>query len=188
MSSRSSRTDRPRDLPETVIVGQIRKPHGLRGEVVVEILSDVPDRFVSGRALRMVAVDGSARERRIEKVRVNGSRAIVLFDGSHTRDDAEALRGRHLEVSRRDVPGAEAGSYYQYELLGCVCSDVKAGELGEVVGLVEDGGGILLRVSRDGETVLVPFVAAFVEHIDIEAGTISVALPEGLIETCTFRS
>ena len=96
-----------------------------------------------------------------------------------------ARRGSTFEVERSSVPNAPHGSYYYFELVGCECRDLGKGHLGTVTDILEDGGGVLLRV-RDGDhEVLVPFVANFISEIDISKGMIEVELPEGLIETCT---
>ena len=69
----------------------------------------------------------------------------------------------------------------------------QAGDLGEVVEVIEDGGGHLLRVEKEpkqeagGLTVLIPFVDAFLRRVDIPARQIEVELPEGLIESCTSK-
>ena len=190
MSSRSSRTDGPRALPEHVVVGQIRKAHGLQGEVVVDVLSDVPGRFVPNAALRLTSPAGLATSHRLLSVRGYAGHAIMHFEGVSSREEAESLRGWHVEVARAEVPQAEPGSYYQFELIGCTCTDVAEGPLGEVIGLVEDGGGILLEIrgSTSGDVVLVPFVAAFLESVNVDAGMILLRLPRGLLETCTSRS
>jgi 16S rRNA processing protein RimM len=198
MSSKSSRTteEQPRaDLPERVAVGRVVRPHGVRGEVVVTNLSDVPDRLAAGRTVLVSreAGDGGAltslasRSRVIASSRPQKSGMLVRFEGVEDRDQAEELRGAWLEVDRSQVPEAPEGTYYWYQLLGCRCRD-RGDDLGEVVDLLEDGGGLLLIVS-DGERRLpIPFVAGFLRGVDVERGTIDLELPPGLIEACASRS
>jgi 16S rRNA processing protein RimM len=195
MSSKSSRMteEQPRaDLPERVAVGRVVRPHGVRGEVVVTVLSDVPDRLAVGR---MVLVSWEApegqvptpRSRVIASSRPQKTGMLVRFEGVDDRDQAEELRGAWLEVDRSQVPEAPEGTYYWYQLLGCRCRD-GGRDLGEVVDLIEDGGGLLLMVS-DGERRLpIPFVEGFLRGVDVERGTIDLELPPGLIEACASRS
>jgi 16S rRNA processing protein RimM len=90
-------------------------------------------------------------------------------------------------VPRSEVPPAPPGTYYQYELLGCLCSN--EGELlGRVVEVVEDGGGLMLIVAGEGRRVPVPFVQAFLREVDVAAGRIDLALPPGFLEACESRS
>ncbi len=208
MSSKSSKTEpsatavenRRDDLPETITVGRVLRPQGLRGEVVVEVLSDVPDRFAPGSRLLGVregkpAMPAMPATSAIT-VEVAASRAhkrgmVVRFAGSEDRDQAEELRGLWLEIPRSQVPPAEPGTYYQYELVGCLCR-VSGEELGRVAEVVEDGGGLLLIIESEsegeGRRIPVPFVREFLREVDVAGARIDLELPPGLIETCASRS
>lgn len=195
MSSKSSRKttddapsgDARADLPERVAVGRVLRPHGVRGEVVVEVLSDVPGRLAPGRGLKASWAGRPARNVTVESYRPHKTGALVRFAGSEDRDGAEELRDALLEVDRSEVPAAPEGTYYWYQLLGCRCS-VDGEDLGEVTDLVEDGGGLLLVVSKDGRQVPIPFVQSFLKEVDVERGRIELDLPEGLLEACASGS
>jgi 16S rRNA processing protein RimM len=189
MSSRSSKTtEQPRaDLPDAVTVGRVLRPHGVRGEVVVEVLSDVAGRFDQGSALAAAREGEAARVLTVATSRPHKSGAVVRFAGVDDRDAAEALRDFWLTVPRTEVPEAPEGTYYQFELLGCRCATAE-GELGRVVDVVEDGGGLLLVVDDGSRTVPVPFVQRFLRTVDVAHGRIELDLPPGLIETCASKS
>ena len=195
MSSKSSRkttTDAGTraDLPERVAVGRVLRPHGVRGEVVVEVLSDVPGRLAPGRRLSASWAGKPGRTPRevlVESYRVHKTGALVRFAGAEDRDQAEELRDALLEVDRSEVPEAPEGTYYWYQLLGCRCR-VGGEDLGEVTDLVEDGGGLLLVVSKGGRQVPIPFVRSFLKEVDVERGRIELDLPEGLLEACASGS
>jgi len=189
MSSKSSTTDPPRreDSREDILVGLIHKPHGLRGEVAVEVLSDIESRFVKGAKLSLVVPGVPPREIRVRSARDHGRGILVLFEGFESRDAAEKLRGGRLEVARDSVPPAEDGEFYHFELAGCRCYD-RDRDLGVVTSVIEDGGGVLLEV-RDGDAeLLVPFVKEFLTAIDTSARRIDLDLPDGLVDTCRSRS
>ncbi len=186
MSSKSSTTDSRG--PRTVLVGLIHKPHGLTGEVAVESLTDVADRFAAGSELDLVAPGVPRRAVRVRSSRRHGRGLLVRFEGFGDRDGAEELRGARLEVAREAVPPAPDGEYYHFELLGCRCVDGSGHELGVVREVVEDGGGEILSVEDEAGELLVPFVAAFLKRVDTVAGVIELDLPDGLIETCRSRS
>ncbi len=189
MSSRSSRTD----LPETVLVGRVLRPHGVRGEVVVQVLSDVPGRLDPGSSLLVADEEGRPAGRaplpprlEVESCRPHKGGLLVRFAGFAGREGsrgAEALRDVHLAVERAKVPPPPAGTYYHYELLGCRCFEGDR-ELGTVVELAEDGGGLLLMVEGDGRRLPVPFVERFLKEVDVAAGEIRLELPPGLVEAC----
>jgi 16S rRNA processing protein RimM len=181
-------------------VGRILRPHGVRGELVVEVFSDVADRLAPGRALLLT--DGEAAPRPVPgfpaSIAVVASRphksgALVRFAGVEDRDGAERLRGSWLAIPRSAVPEPEPGTYYHYELLGCRCRDGER-DLGVVVDLLEDGGGLLLIVEGAGaegegrQRIPVPFVQSFLRRIDVAGGTIDLELPPGLLETCASTS
>jgi 16S rRNA processing protein RimM len=193
MSSKSSKTEGtavPRereDLPETVAVGRVLRPHGVRGEVVVEVLTDVPDRFQKGSRVLGVREGAAPVSLIVATGRVHKTGAVIRFEGYDDRDRAGELRGLDLEIPRAEVPKARGGTYYHFELLGCLCRD-HGQELGRVVEVVEDGGGVMLIVEGEGRRVPVPFVKEFVLRVDVAAGEIDLALPEGLLETCASTS
>ena len=187
MSSKSSKSDPASLPPDFIIVGKVRKPHGVRGEVMVEILSDVGGRFDPGAELEIVQGSVPRRKARVVAARRAKGDAIIRFEGFESRDDASELRGALLEVGRTEVPSAPEGSYYFFELVGCVCEDVRHGELGTVERILEDGGGLVLEIKREAETLLIPFVKAYLKGMDRAGRRIEVDLPEGLVEICTSR-
>lgn len=180
---------------ETVQVGLIRKPHGIRGEVTVESLSDVPGRLAAGSRLLVAPPMGRHRlpatvPTWLEVVRSRPHKGVFLvtFDQVDDRDGGEALAGCFLEVPIDEVPPAEPGTWYWFQLQGCRCVDRTAGDLGTVVDLAEDGGGLLLLVEdAEGTSLPVPFVDDFLVSVDVEARRIDLDLPSGLIETCASR-
>ena len=213
MSSRSSkkRTEEAgssrADLPERVLVGRVLRSHGLKGEVVVEVLSDVPGRLDPGSSLLVTDSEGDPKpaagqlESVPERVIVAAAREhttglLVRFAEVKDRDGADLLRGTWLAVERAAVPPAPEGTYYLYELVGCRCRD-GARDLGVVVDVVEDGGGLLLIVEGSAggtgaegqaQRVPIPFVERFLREIDVVGGTIALELPPGLVETCASTS
>lgn len=188
MSSKSSKTDPARSLPETVEVARIRRPHGVRGALLVEVESDVESRFHPGARLLLRGPGQTARTLTVSAASPHRNGLLLRFDELADLDAVQDLRGCPLEVPIDEVPARPQDGWYFFELLGCRCVDRLAGDLGEVVEILEDGGGVMLRVEGDGRGLLVPFARAFVVAVDVDGGTIELDLPEGLLETCAFRS
>jgi 16S rRNA processing protein RimM len=179
----SSRSSKKTTSEETVVVGRVLRSHGIRGEVVVEPYSDVPERFDPGAELLL-----AGRPVTVATVRPHRGGLLVRFERVLDRDVADTLRGGLLEIARDAVPEAPEETWYYFELVGCRCHDRREGDLGNVTDVIEDGGGVLLDVRAGGRRLLVPFVRAFVRRVDREAGRIELDLPEGLVEACASRS
>lgn len=162
----------------------MRRPHGVRGRLLVQPLTDVEGRFGPGRKLELVSADGRRQVVEVAHSAVHGQDLLLSLVGFDSRDAVEALRGSTFEVRRTDTPSAPEGSFYYFELVGCECSDAEAGVLGVVENVIEDGGGLLLEVSTEARTILVPFVRSFIRSIDVAGRRIELELPEGLIDSC----
>ena len=188
MNSRFSKSNTFHEHPRRVIVGRVRRPHGVHGEVSISVLTDVEDRLSPGARVHLVLADGRSREVRIAAARQTGGKAIVRFDGFESRNDVEQLRAAQLEIDRSRVPDPPQGTYFFFELMGCECYDADVGKLGRVCGILEDGGGLILEIERTERKLLVPFVEAYLKNVDILNRRIEMQLPDGLIATCTSES
>jgi 16S rRNA processing protein RimM len=175
-------------LPDWVLIGRVVGVRGLRGELVVEVLSDVAGRFDPGARCTVVKRDGTRREAEIAGASEHPRGAIVRLRGVEDRDAALAVRGATLEIPRPPAAERAAGTVFEYELVGCRCADRAAGELGVLEDVVENGGGQLLRIVGERGELLVPFVESFVERIDVAGRRVELKLPAGLVEACASRS
>jgi 16S rRNA processing protein RimM len=187
MSSRSSTPDSHRSLPARIGVGRILGPHGVRGAVVIRVDSDNPHRFEEGREV-VALLPGGERHLRILDARPHQGNLLARIEGVEQREEAEELKGVELEVDRDEVPPAPEGTFYFFELVGCRCRDRHEGDLGTVEEILEDGGGLLLVVRDAERRIPIPFVAGFLERVDVAKGEIDLNLPPGLVETCASTS
>lgn len=167
---------------ELVAIGRVVKAHGIRGEVAVHVLSDVPGRFDPGTPVRL---GGSAAT--IEASRPHQGRLLVRFAGVADRTAAERLRGNLIEAPPVDV--SESETYFAHELIDLAVVDDDGAALGTVSALIELPGAAgydLLEVSReDGSTWLLPAADEFVVVETTEDGTERLRLvdpPAGLLD------
>jgi len=164
------------------LVGIFARPHGLRGQVVINVETDFPDdRFKPGASV-FVERDGRVERRVVGSVRFHKGRPIVAFEGVDSIEAAEELAGRELRVPRDELAALPPGTFYRHDLIGCRVERVS----GEPVGDVEDvegsiGGSRLVVRGRRG-AVLIPLAAAICTTIDPAARRIVVDPPEGLLE------
>ena len=170
-----------------LVVGRIGKPHGIRGELTVDVRTDEPDRrFAPGSVLRAHAPSGSAFS--APTLTVAGSRwhqttLLVTFDQIRDRNGAEAARGTllHATVDAAETP-EDPDEFYDHQLVGLAAYDVSGAALGEVTGLVHGGAQDLLTVrTPDGRDTLVPFVKALVPEVDVAGGRVVIADRPGLV-------
>jgi 16S rRNA processing protein RimM len=169
-----------------LIVGRIVRPHGIRGEVLVDVRTDEPEaRFVPGRALVTDATPaGVPASLTIESVRSHQGRLLVVFDGVYDRDVAEGLRGVLLCVDSADVAAPEdPDEFLDHQLVGLRAVTPAGETLGEVASIDHAPAADLLVLRRPaGGTALVPFVKAIVPEVDLAGGRVVVDPPEGLLE------
>lgn len=165
-----------------VAIGRVVKPHGIRGEVAVEVLSDVPGRFDAGGVVTLAGAPAT-----IASTRPHQGRLLVRFEGVDDRTAAERLRGRLIEAEAVDLTGQD--TYYAHELVGMAVVAEDGADLGRVTALIElppTAGYDLLEVTRpDGSSWLLPAVDDFVEVEDTAAGAEALRLvdpPEGLVD------
>ena len=163
-----------------ILVGQITRTHGTRGELKV-----LPGEGSSGawRETEVVFL-GAEREQasrfRVKGVRGGGRFAILALEGVDTLESAEELKGRQVFVPRDQLPEAEPGSFYAGDVEGLTVIDAQ----GQVLGVVEeifDNGAHEVYVVRDGSReIMLPIVDGVVVEVDLEAGRMVVKPPEGL--------
>ena len=170
-----------------VVVGRIGKPHGVRGEVTVDVRTDEPERrYADGAVLRVEAPRGSAFSRpslTVERTRWHQGTLLVTFAGLTDRNEAEAARGCVLHADILvDASPDDPDEYYDHQLVGLTAYDVDGTHLGEVTGLVHGGAQDLLAIKAlDGRDTLVPFVAELVPEVDLVARRVVVADRPGLV-------
>jgi 16S rRNA processing protein RimM len=168
-----------------VTVGRILRPHGLRGEVVVEVRTDEPQRRYAAGATLVVAPAGTAPGfLTVAAARSHQGRLIVCFDGVADRDAADALRGVVLGVDTAgDDPPEDPDEFGDHQLIGLAAVSVSGERLGEVASIDHAPAADLLVLRRpDGRTALVPFVRAIVPEVDVAGGRVVVDPPPGLLD------
>ena len=167
-----------------VLVARIGKPHGIKGEVTVQLFTDAPeDRFEPGETFR---VEGAAvAELTVVKARWNKDILIVGFEQVPDRNQAETLRGAQLFIDSEGSDDDEDDAWYEHELVGLEAR-VDGESVGTVTGLRTMAVQDLLVVGlADGHEALVPFVGAIVPEVDPEGGFVTIVPPAGLFDLNT---
>lgn len=171
---------------ETIVVGRIGKPHGLKGEVSVEPRTDEPDRrFAAGAQLKTQnkrpGASGSAHLT-VAGSRWHSGRLLVRFEGLNDRDAAEEARGTLLLVALDpDERPEDPEEFYDHQLVGLQVLTTDGREVGTLKEIVHGAAQDLLVIGTEGADVLVPFVSQLVPEVDVPGGRIVVADLPGLL-------
>lgn len=163
-----------------VTVGRVGRPHGIHGEVTVEVRTDEPDeRFTPGTEVLVASVP-----KLISSAHWHGNKLLLRFFGVDDRTAAEELRNALIEVERAEgATPDEPDEFYDSALRGCAVQDIAGSVLGVVEDVVHLPGQDLLSVRlTDKREVLIPFVSAFVPTIDIDSRVVTVSPPLGLLD------
>ncbi|KAB1907651.1 ribosome maturation factor RimM [Micromonospora tulbaghiae] len=176
-----------------LVVGRIGKPHGIRGEVTVEVRTDEPEaRFAPGSVLTTEpgvtpSEPGAWRvppTLTVESARWHQGRLLVVFEGVLGRDVAEALRNTLLGVDSADVaPPEDPEEFHDHQLVGLTVVTRDGEHVGEVTRIDHAPASDMLVLRRpEGRAALVPFVKAIVPEVDLAGGRVVVDLPGGLLD------
>jgi 16S rRNA processing protein RimM len=168
-------------LSTETIVGVIGRPHGVRGEVAVELRTDEPERrFAPGQVLRD---EGGTRPFTVQSVRDHSGRLLVRFAEVVNRETAEAVRGTLLiaAVEPEDRP-LEPEEFYDRQLIGLQVRRADGVVVGTVNSVLHLPSQEVLEVETANGPRLVPFVTALVPQIDLEACCLTVADVAGLLD------
>ena len=175
-------------VPEWVIVGRVRKVHGLQGELVVEAITDRPGEiFAPGR--RVVAGTATARIGReprefvVQRCRPFKGGFIIAFQGLDDCDEAEKWRGRFLFIPGDELAPLEDGEVYVHDLHGLRVELADGTVVGTISDVYELPQGLGLDVRREGRpSVVVPYRAEVVRDVDVAAGVMVIDPPPGLLD------
>lgn len=167
---------------DTVTVGQIERPFGVKGEVKVRPLSDVPGRFEGLRAVSLLARNGQTLETSVTHVRRVGTGFILGLTGLTTPEAASLWRGGFIRTIRGAVPELPDGQYYQCDLIGLVVHTEGGRPIGVLEEILEVPGNPVFVVRQGAKEILLPAAKELVSAVDLTARTMTVRLIDGLGE------
>jgi 16S rRNA processing protein RimM len=178
-------------------VALLVRPHGVRGEIAAEILTDFPERLT--KLSRVTLWNGIAAPRPVEVRRCwlshsHGGQAIFHFASSNSVDDAKKLVGFEVRIPLAERAKLPDGSYYISDLIGCEVVETSGAKVG-IVGDVEINGDnvqgtplLVVEVYREraadisGDEILIPLALDICVRVDLAAKRLEVKLPDGLID------
>ena len=170
-------TGSPTGEPLYLSVGFLRRPHGVKGEIIMDLHTDFPERMKNGREL---FVGESHKLMTLTNVRPHQTGLLVKFKDVDTPEDAGLYRNQWVYVQTKDVPLPE-GQHYKHELLGLKVVDDGDAPLGVLVEILETGANDVYVVRDDtGKDILLPNIPSVILDLDVDRGFLKVHLLEGL--------
>ena len=161
-------------------VGRITKPHGVNGEVRVELLTDVPERFEWLETIYLGEIN--PRQVGIENVRYHQGVVLLKLTGYPTRTEAETLRGELLQVPESEAIPLDEGEYFLYQLVGLQVFTEDGAPVGRLSEVLETGANNVFVIDGPHRQHLIPDIPDVVREIDIDAGRLVIHLLPGLID------
>jgi 16S rRNA processing protein RimM len=172
---------------DTVVVGRIGRPHGVRGLATVEVRTDDPDlRFAPGSVLLTDPPERGPLTV-VDKRWHSGTLLLQLADRGGvvfgTREDVDALRNTLLVVPIEDLPEIEEpDSFYDHQLVGLAVRLPDGTVVGGITAVRHEAQDLLVVRRSEGGEALVPFVSAIVPTVDVAGGFVVIDPPEGLLD------
>jgi 16S rRNA processing protein RimM len=165
--------------PAFLLVGKLRRPHGVKGEMVMAVITDFPERLKPGVTLHM---GNNYAPVVIASTRHHNQGLLVRLEGYHSREEVEHLRNQALFVRADDRPPLPEGEYYLHEIIGMQVITDEGEELGVLAEMIETGANNVYVVKRiEGPDVLLPDIEEVVLEVDVKKKQMKVHLLEGLI-------
>ncbi len=168
-----------------LVVGRISRPHGVRGELAVDVRTDDPElRLAAGTVL--ATEPAAAGPLTITRSRWHSGKLLVSFAGVADRDGADQLRGVLLVVDSAELEETgDPDDFHDHQLIGLAVIGPGAEQVGEVADVLHHGQDLLVikgTGSRAGTEIMVPFVTELVPEVDLASGRIVIDPPAGLLD------
>jgi 16S rRNA processing protein RimM len=169
----------PGGEPAFLVVGKLRAPHGVRGEILLEVITDFPERLQPGVT---VLVGEEHKPQRIRSRRTHNKGLLVSFEGYTTPETVGALRNTLVYVTTADRPPLPEGEYYHHQLLGLRVLNDDGQELGRIVEILTTAANDIYVVQGEsGAEILLPAIEEVIREIDFDNGLLRAHLLPGLV-------
>jgi 16S rRNA processing protein RimM len=166
--------------PAFLAAGKVRRPHGVQGEVVMELHTDFPERL---RPKTKVYLGEKHHPATLRSVRIHNEGLLIGFEGIDTPEEAGRYRNQMVFVSAHSLPDLETGEYYHHQLRGLSVVNETDELLGTLTEIIETGANDVYVVTRaDGKEILLPVIPDVILGINLESKTMKVHLLPGLVD------
>lgn len=173
---------------DLIAIGEVIKPHGIKGELSIESYADSPGLFGQLPRVFLDRGTGPPLKYGIKSFRVHKGRVLLFLAGVDSRTSAEELRGARVLARKSDLPPAEPGEIYLFDLIGYQVFLENGDKLGNIAGVMTHAGQEVWAIRTPaGDEVLFPVTEQFVSRLDDEARAVHISPPPGLLDVCVTK-
>lgn len=167
---------------EWVVIGEVAKSHGLKGEFSVQFHADSPSLLDEVGHVWLAAPDRRPKRFPVRAWREHQGRVLLWLAGIDGRDQADAWRGAEVLLKTSELPEPEEGEVYLHDLQGLTVLLEDGSRLGVIAGIMVEPQEVWTITTDEGQEILFPAAPELVPSIDLQAGTVTIAPPPGLLE------
>lgn len=163
-----------------LVVGEVLKPFGYRGEVKIKVLSDYPNRLLKHKT---VYIGPQARAYPVERARLHSPYIVMKFVGFDTDLSVAKLRGELIQIPEAEAAKLKKNQFYHHQIIGLNVVSEDGEPLGTLAEILETGANDVYIVrTAEGKEILLPAIKSVIKKIDLEAHTMTISLVPGLVE------
>lgn len=165
--------------PVFLVIGRIRRPHGVHGEMLMEVITHFPERIQPGTT---VYVGPKRLPLRVLSRRWHQKNLLIAFEGHTHRDMAGSFRNHLVYVRTATLPPLPEGEFYHHELIGLHVQSTAGEDLGTLTEILETGANDVYVIrGASGKELLLPAIETVIAEVDLDAGVMRVNLLPGLV-------
>jgi len=164
--------------PAFLAVAKIHKPHGLNGEVSVELLTDFPERLIKGK---QVYIGENHIPSQIDTIRKMDKKHLITFIDYYSRDSVRSFCNEIVYIQDKDLPLLSEYEYYHHDLIGMRVFSMEDHEIGVLIEIIHTGANdvyVIKHNNRDMKEILIPAIKSVVKKVDIKNKKMTVKLQE----------
>ena len=165
--------------PEFLVIGKLRKPHGIRGELTMEILTDFPERIKTGSEVFM---GNNYKLLHIRNIRQHNRLLLIAFEEYHSSEEASECRNQFISIRSTELQVLPSGEFYHHQLIGLNVYDEDGTLLGEIEKILETGANDVFVIRlKEGNEILLPAIDSTIKRVDLEKDEIYVNILPGIL-------
>jgi len=168
------------DIQQYLVVGEILKPWGFRGEVKIKVITDYPNRLIKHKT---VYIGEKARPLQVESAHLHSGYVLMKFAGFDSDTSVAKLRGEIVKIAAEEAAPLKKNQFYHHQIIGLAVVTKNGEPVGTLAEILETGANdVYLVRTPEGKEVLLPAIKSVIKKIDLPAKTITVDLIPGLVD------